>query len=98
SKSCSLVLVTAVVPAGARKGDPIDIEVSLPPGSESNRLKGGVLFECGLYPYDRAGNVREKMIQAGADVGKNPVVGGDTLLLGPPPVPAGATPVDGAAG
>jgi hypothetical protein len=88
SKQCSLVLVNAVIPAGARKGDLLDIEVSLPPGSETTSLKGGVLFECELFPYDRAGNVRERMVQAGADLSKNPVVSGDTLLLGQPLVRA----------
>ena len=46
TKQCSLVLVSAVIPAGSRKGDPIDIEVSLPQGSETTSLKGGVLFEA----------------------------------------------------
>jgi hypothetical protein len=98
AKSCSLVLVNAVIPAGAKKGDPIDIEVSLPQGSESSSLKGGVLFECELYPFDRAGNVREKMIQAGADLSKTPVLSGDSLLVGQPLVRAAGPLVAGSDG
>ena len=88
TRSCSLVLVNASVPPGAKKGDPIDVEVTLPPGSETTSLKGGVLFECELFPFDRAGNVREKMIQAGARVGQTPVAAEDTMLLGQPLVRA----------
>ena len=95
TRGCSLVLVNAVIPAGARKGDPIDVEVTLPAGSETTSLKGGVLDECDLYPYDRAGNIREKMIQAGADVGKSPVAGGDTMILGQALVRAAGTLVAG---
>lgn len=95
SLSCSLVLVNAIIPPGAKKGDPIDIEVTLPAGSETTSLKGGVLFECDLFPYDRAGNVRERMIQAGADIGSNPVIGGDSLLMGQALVRAGGPLVAG---
>ena len=67
-KSCSLVLVNGLIPPGARKGDPIDIEVTLPAGTDTTSLKGGVLFECELFPYERAGKVRDQMVQAGADL------------------------------
>lgn len=50
--SNSLVLVSALIPAGARKGDPIDVEVSLPAGSKTTSLRGGYLLECQLYDYN----------------------------------------------
>lgn len=52
SPNTSIVIVTGVVPAGARKGDPIDVEVSLPPQSKTRSLRGGYLKYCILYNYD----------------------------------------------
>jgi flagellar basal body P-ring protein FlgI len=57
SRDCSLVLVSALIPAGAHKGDPLDIEVSLPEGSKTASLRGGYLQECTLFTYDSAHNV-----------------------------------------
>ncbi|MFO0864250.1 MAG: flagellar basal body P-ring protein FlgI [Gemmataceae bacterium] len=57
SSDNALVLVNAVIPAGARKADPIDIEVSLPPGSKATSLKGGYLQECTLRNYEAAKNI-----------------------------------------
>jgi hypothetical protein len=51
SPNISLVLVSAVIPGGARKGDPLDVEVTLPPGSRTTSLHGGHLKECTLYDY-----------------------------------------------
>jgi flagellar basal body P-ring protein FlgI len=51
SKDVSLVLVSAVIPPGARKGDPIDVTVSLPHESRTTSLRGGRLLECDLYEY-----------------------------------------------
>jgi hypothetical protein len=51
SPNVSLVQVSAVIPGGARKGDPIDVEVKLPPGSRTTSLRGGYLKECTLYDY-----------------------------------------------
>jgi hypothetical protein len=51
SPDTSLVLVTAYIPAGAHKYDPLDVEISLPPGSRTTSLRGGVLKECLLYDY-----------------------------------------------
>ncbi|MCC6418453.1 MAG: flagellar basal body P-ring protein FlgI [Gemmataceae bacterium] len=48
----ALVLVTALVPPGARRGDPLDIQVSLPPGSKVTSLRGGYLQDCALRNYD----------------------------------------------
>ncbi|MGE3808430.1 MAG: flagellar basal body P-ring protein FlgI, partial [Gemmataceae bacterium] len=52
SPDTSLVLVSALIPPGARKDDPIDVEVTLPPHSKTTSLKGGYLKECILYNYD----------------------------------------------
>jgi hypothetical protein len=51
SPNNALVLVSGLIPAGARKGDPIDVEVTLPPQSKVTSLRGGVLKECSLYNY-----------------------------------------------
>src|SRR5437868_354922 len=45
----SVVLVSAMLPAGAHKGDPIDVEIMLPPQSRTTSLQGGYLREGLLY-------------------------------------------------
>ena len=47
-----LVLVTAFIPPGARKGDALDIQVTLPAGSKATSLRGGYLQDCTLRDYD----------------------------------------------
>jgi len=47
----TLVLVSASIPPGVRKGDPLDIEVVLPPQSKATSLRGGYLLDCPLYNY-----------------------------------------------
>jgi hypothetical protein len=64
SPNVSLVLVSAQIPGGAHKGDPIDVEVTLPPGSRTTSLYGGALKECVLYNYDYAGNLSPGSPQA----------------------------------
>ena len=49
SKNNAVVLVSALIPAGAHKGDPLDVEVVLVPGSRATSLRGGYLQECLLY-------------------------------------------------
>jgi Flagellar P-ring protein len=53
----SLVVVTAHIPAGASVGDPIDVEVTLPPRSRATSLRGGFLQECSLFNYEFAKNI-----------------------------------------
>jgi hypothetical protein len=53
----SMVLVSALIPPGAHKGDLIDIEVSLPPFSKTISLRGGYLKPCSLYNYDSSKNL-----------------------------------------
>jgi len=50
-KNNSLVLVTGFIPAGSHRGDPFDVEITLPPGSETSSLCGGRLEECVLVDY-----------------------------------------------
>jgi hypothetical protein len=50
----ALVIVSGMIPAGARKGDRFDIEVTLPAGSQATSLRGGRLEKCVLYTYDYA--------------------------------------------
>jgi hypothetical protein len=50
----ALVIVSGAIPAGARKGDPFDVEVALPAGSRATSLRGGWLTACVLYTYDYA--------------------------------------------
>ncbi len=57
SSNVALVLVSASIPPGARKGDAIDIEVQLPPRAKGTSLKGGFLRPCGLFNYDFASNL-----------------------------------------
>lgn len=53
----ALVLVTAFIPPGARKGDLLDVEVTLPPGSKATSLKGGFLQTTLLRNYDSKRNL-----------------------------------------
>ncbi|MCS7270487.1 MAG: flagellar basal body P-ring protein FlgI, partial [Gemmataceae bacterium] len=60
-KRTSLVLVSALIPPGARKGELIDVEVTLPEESKTVSLKGGYLHHCELYTYETTGNLRAMM-------------------------------------
>jgi hypothetical protein len=48
----ALVLVTALIPPGARRGDPLNVEVMLPQGSKATSLRGGYLKACQLRTYE----------------------------------------------
>jgi hypothetical protein len=52
SPNYTLVLVNAIIPVGARRGDSLDVEVSLLPQSKATSLRGGYLRECELMDYD----------------------------------------------
>ncbi|MDB5313838.1 MAG: hypothetical protein JWO38_8040 [Gemmataceae bacterium] len=58
SRTTSLVLVSALVPPGARKGEPVDLQITLPDESKTTSLKGGVLLACELVDYDTTGNLQ----------------------------------------
>jgi flagellar basal body P-ring protein FlgI len=57
SPNAALVLISAVIPAGARKGDPLDVEVVLPPQSKATSLRSGYLRQCTLYNYESTHNL-----------------------------------------
>jgi Flagellar P-ring protein len=48
----AMVVVNAFIPPGARRGDKIDVEVTLPPGSKATSLAGGFLQLCALRNHD----------------------------------------------
>jgi flagellar basal body P-ring protein FlgI len=51
SKDVAMVLVSAAVPAGSHKGDPLDVIVTVPRESRVTSLRGGRLLTCDLYEY-----------------------------------------------
>jgi hypothetical protein len=57
SPKYAMVFVTAYLPPGVRKGDYLDIEVTLPPGSKATSLRGGKLFDCVLRNYETTRNL-----------------------------------------
>jgi flagellar basal body P-ring protein FlgI len=50
----AMVYVSGLIPPGASKGDPIDLEVYLPRNSRATSLRGGYLHKCYLFNYDFA--------------------------------------------
>jgi hypothetical protein len=65
SPDYAMVLVTARIPYGVRRGDPIDVEVMLPPQSKATSLRGGYLVDCPLKNYENAQNLTSKPTSAG---------------------------------
>jgi hypothetical protein len=57
SPNNAMVLVSAMVPPGAHKNDPVDVEVVLPPNCKASSLRGGYLKQCLLYTYDSTKNL-----------------------------------------
>ncbi len=76
NRTTSLVLVSAIIPPGARKGEPIDVQISLPDDSKTTSLKGGKLLACELVDYETTGNI-DAMLKNGQGAGA-----GGKLLLG----------------
>jgi len=56
SPNNALVMVSALVPPGHRKGEPLDVEVTLPPNSRTTSLRGGYLHDCPLREYKARNN------------------------------------------
>jgi hypothetical protein len=50
--TCSLVCVSARIPAGTRKHDVLDLRVTVPHESRTTSLRGGTLLNCNLYDYN----------------------------------------------
>ena len=57
SPNNSLVLVTGFMPPGVRKGELFDIEITLPQGSRTTSLAGGILHDCPLRTFELASNI-----------------------------------------
>jgi hypothetical protein len=57
STECAMVLVSAMLPPGLRKGEAIDVEVQLPPRTKATSLRGGVLQLCELKTYNSTRNL-----------------------------------------
>ena len=55
SKDTAIVRVQAKIRPGIRKGEPIDVEISLPPGSECKSLQGGILYKTVLTEMHDSG-------------------------------------------
>lgn len=60
-RTTSLVLVSAQIPPGARKGEPIDVQITLPDDSKTTSLQGGELFPTDLVTFDTTGNVASQV-------------------------------------
>lgn len=74
-KSTSLVLVSALIPSGARKGERIDVQLSVPDDSKTTSLRGGELIACELTNFDTTANV-----QSVVHTGQRSAAGGGLLL------------------
>lgn len=83
SKNVSMVLVSAMIPAGSHKGDPLDVDIVLPEGCHTTSLRGGYLQECLLYNYDSRMDLSGKLNQANGNSAPQ-TAGADGLLLGHP--------------
>jgi hypothetical protein len=81
-RTTSLVTVTALVPAGARAGDPLIVQVALPPNSKTTSLKGGYLAVCELSTFESADNIRASLSTAGLAPSDKPVGNGGSLVQG----------------
>src|SRR5262245_49020001 len=66
SSDISMVQVSAVIPPGAHKDDPIDVDVTLPPGSRTTSLRSGRLLTCDLFNYEAARNLSERAANSDA--------------------------------
>jgi hypothetical protein len=88
-KTTSLVLVTAAIPPGARKGDPVDLQITLPDESKTTSLKGGILHPCELYTSDTTGNLRSMVHEGRPTAPSGDLKIGDLWAIGEGPVLAG---------
>src|SRR5262245_15427812 len=57
SPNNALVLVTGYIPAGCRRYDLLDLQVTLPAGSPATSLRGGYLQACVLRNYETTKNL-----------------------------------------
>jgi hypothetical protein len=81
SPNTAIVLVSGMIPAGAHKGDTIDLEITLPPQSKTSSLRGGYLKECLLYNTESTKHLHDI---AHGEVNAPNFRGQDRLLPGHP--------------
>ena len=72
-RTTSLVSVSAMIPPGARAGDPVVVSISLPPNSKTSSLKGGYLALSELYTFETAENIRASLNTVGLNSEKQSV-------------------------
>lgn len=82
ARTTSLVVVSAVIPRGARVGDRLPVTVALPAGSKTTSLKYGRLWPCDLTNVEFAGAARQAVANSGAGVPNSPLLAESTLLKG----------------
>jgi hypothetical protein len=61
----SMVLLSALIPLGAQKGDPIDVEVTLPDGSKTTSLQGGYLEHAYLRNFAALNEIAPTLSRGG---------------------------------
>jgi hypothetical protein len=79
SPTTALVLLSGEIPAGSRRHDRINVQVTLPPGSKVKSLRGGKLLPATLVSYATRSQVRQ---YAEKTSDAPPPVTGDGLLKG----------------
>ncbi|MDY3554679.1 flagellar basal body P-ring protein FlgI [Gemmata sp. JC717] len=97
-RTTSLVIVSAQIPPGAREGDPVDVQVTLPDDSRTTSLRGGELFATELITFDTTGNIRAQVRGPAARGGGNQLVAGSVWARAQGPLVAGNIVLDGADG
>ena len=78
-----------LIPPGARKGDPIDVQITLPDESKTTSLKGGVLHPCELFTSDTTGNLQSMVREGKPAAPSGDLKIGDMWAMGEGPVLAG---------
>lgn len=96
-RTTSLVIVSAEIPPGARKGDPIDVQITLPDDSKTTSLQGGELFPTDLITFDTTGNVAAQ-VRGGAPGGGGRLLQGNLWAQAQGPLVAGNVVKDDAKG
>lgn len=89
SRDTAMVIVQAVIPPGVRKGDLIDVRVTLPPHSRATSLRGGYLENCLLHNYEAKKSINPKYR------GRNSLLQGHTLGRAHGPVLVGLNAANG---
>jgi hypothetical protein len=90
NKTTSLVIVSAIIPPGARKGELIDVQISLPEESKTTSLKGGVLLTCELRDFDTTGNLKGMLRDGKPSAPEGPLILGGKWAVAEGPLVAGA--------